>query len=110
MMKFDHITIEIIRDFSIDLMDRKSSRFQAIFRLIDRRSASNELRTNALSSVRYVEVCLPSCHDGYNKANHIGKHLVPFLSTYMPRLQTLRLWRSDDFLWTSSKFILSKQN
>ncbi|CAF4477351.1 unnamed protein product [Rotaria socialis] len=72
--------------------------------------ASNELRTNALSSVRYVEVCLPSCHDGYNKANHIGKHLVPFLSTYMPRLQTLRLWRSDDFLWTSSKFILSKQN
>ncbi|CAF3609736.1 unnamed protein product [Rotaria sp. Silwood1] len=54
--------------------------------------ASNELRTNVLSSVRYAEFCLPSCHYGYNKANHIGKYLVPFLSTHMPRLQTLRLW------------------
>ncbi|CAF4154420.1 unnamed protein product [Rotaria magnacalcarata] len=71
---------------------------------------SYELRTNALSSVRYAEFCLPSCHYGFNKANHTGKHLVPFISTYMPRLQTLRLWRPDDFPWTSSKFILSQQN
>ncbi|CAM4942039.1 unnamed protein product [Rotaria socialis] len=62
---------------------------------------SYELRTNALSSVRYAEFCLPSCHYGFDKANHIGKHLVPFISTYMPRLQTLRLWRPDDFPWTS---------
>ncbi|CAM4775044.1 unnamed protein product [Rotaria magnacalcarata] len=62
---------------------------------------SYELRTNALSSVRYAEFCLPSCHYGFNKANHTGKHLVPFISTYMPRLQTLRLWRPDDFPWTS---------
>ncbi|CAF1528204.1 unnamed protein product, partial [Rotaria sordida] len=63
--------------------------------------ASNELRTNALSSVRYAEFCLPSCHYGYNKGNHIGKDLVPFLSRYMPHLQTLRLWRPDDFLFTT---------
>ncbi|CAF2063983.1 unnamed protein product [Rotaria magnacalcarata] len=62
---------------------------------------SYELRTSALSSVRYAEFCLPSCHYGFNKANHTGKHLVPFISTYMPRLQTLRLWRPDDFPWTS---------
>ncbi|CAF4201297.1 unnamed protein product, partial [Rotaria sordida] len=64
--------------------------------------ASNELRTNALSSVRYAEFCLPSCHYGYNKANHTGKDLVPFLSRYMPHLQTLRLWRPDDFLFTTN--------
>ncbi|CAF2334673.1 unnamed protein product [Rotaria sp. Silwood2] len=63
--------------------------------------ASNELRMNALSSVQYAEFCLPSCHSGYNKTNHIGKDLVPFLSTYMPHLQTLRLWRPDDFLLTT---------
>ncbi|CAM4840050.1 unnamed protein product [Rotaria magnacalcarata] len=56
---------------------------------------------NALSSVQYAEFCLPSCHRGYNNANHIGKKLVPFLSTYMPHLQTLRLWRPDDFLFTT---------
>jgi hypothetical protein len=42
-MKFDHINIEIIRDFSIDLIDRKSFRFQAIFRLTDRRSLNAEI-------------------------------------------------------------------
>ncbi|CAF4236636.1 unnamed protein product [Rotaria sp. Silwood2] len=63
--------------------------------------ASNELRMNSLSSVRYAEFCLTSCHYGFNKANHIGKHLVPFLNRYMPHLQTLRLWRPDDFPWTS---------
>ncbi|CAF3887456.1 unnamed protein product [Rotaria sordida] len=68
--------------------------------------ASNELRTNALNSVRYAEFCLPSCHYGFNKANHIGKCLVPFLSTYMPHLQTLRLWRPDDFPWTSIQHVV----
>ncbi|CAF1457119.1 unnamed protein product [Rotaria sordida] len=63
--------------------------------------ASNELRTNSLSSVRCAEFCLPSCHYGFNNANHIGKHLVSLISTYMPHLQTLRLWRPDDFPWTS---------
>ncbi|CAF1186923.1 unnamed protein product [Rotaria sordida] len=63
--------------------------------------AFDELRRNALDTVLYAEFCLPSCHYGFNKANHIGKRLVPFLSRYMPHLQTLRLWRSDDFPWTS---------
>ncbi|CAF3755553.1 unnamed protein product [Rotaria sp. Silwood1] len=62
--------------------------------------ASNELRINALSTVRYAEFCLPSCHNGYETI-HIGKRLVPFISTYMPHLQTLRLWRPDDFPWTT---------
>ncbi|CAF4466902.1 unnamed protein product [Rotaria socialis] len=53
---------------------------------------SNELRTNALSTVQYAEFRLPSCYYGDNNAVSIGKHLVPFLSTYMPHLQTLRLW------------------
>ncbi|CAF4342528.1 unnamed protein product, partial [Rotaria sp. Silwood2] len=63
--------------------------------------SSNELRTNALSGVQYAEFCLPSCHYDFNKVNHIGKHLVPLISTYMPHLQTLRLWRTDDFPWIS---------
>ncbi|CAF1496216.1 unnamed protein product [Rotaria magnacalcarata] len=71
--------------------------------------ASKELRTNALSTVRYAGFCLSSCHIGYEITN-IGKHLMPFLSTYMPHLQTLCLWRPDDFPWTTSKFILNKQN
>ncbi|CAF3190305.1 unnamed protein product [Rotaria sp. Silwood2] len=67
--------------------------------------ASNELRTNSLSSVRCAEFCLPSCHYGFNNANHIGKHLVSLISTYMPHLQTLRLWRPDDFPWTSTQHV-----
>ncbi|CAF1450960.1 unnamed protein product, partial [Rotaria sordida] len=63
--------------------------------------ASNELRTNALSTVRYAEFCLPSCQKSTNEVIRIGKQLVPFLSTYMPNLETLRLWRPDDFPWTS---------
>ena len=65
--------------------------------------ASDELRTNALSTVQYVEFLIPSCHNASNEHIHVGKHLVPLLTTYMPRLQTLRLWRPDDFPWTSSK-------
>ncbi|CAF2865560.1 unnamed protein product [Rotaria sp. Silwood2] len=71
-------------------------------------SASNELRINALSTVRYAEFCLPSCHNDYETI-HIGKRLAPFISTYMPHLQTLRLWRPDDFPWTTGKFTLNKQ-
>jgi hypothetical protein len=69
----------------------------------------NYVRTNALSTVRYAEFCLPSCYNSSYEIVRIGKQLVAFLSTYMPRLQTLRLWRPDGFPWTSSKFILNKQ-
>ncbi|CAF3459519.1 unnamed protein product, partial [Rotaria sp. Silwood2] len=68
----------------------------------------DDLRINALSTVRYAEFGLPSCHTGRDDLAHVGKHLVPFLHTYMPHLQTLRLWRPDDFPWTTSKFILNK--
>jgi hypothetical protein len=67
------------------------------------------LRENALSTVRYAEFGITSCNFGENEFVHIGKHLVPFLNTYMPHLQTLRLWKPDDFPWTSRKFIF-KQN
>ncbi|CAF0998932.1 unnamed protein product [Rotaria sordida] len=63
--------------------------------------ASNELKTNALNSVQCAEFGIPSCHYGSNDSIHIGKNLVPFLSTHMPHLQTLHLWRPDDFPWTS---------
>ena len=58
---------------------------------------------SALSTVQFVEFSLPSCHYGRDETIHIGILLVPFLRTYMPHLQTLHLWRSDDFPWTSSK-------
>ncbi|CAF4937666.1 unnamed protein product [Rotaria sp. Silwood1] len=61
----------------------------------------DDLRTNALNTVRYAEFGLPSCHKCRGDVAHIGKYLVPFLSTYMPNLQTLRLWRPDDFPWTT---------
>lgn len=67
--------------------------------------ASNDLKEKALSTVQCVEFGIPSCHYGSNESIHIGKNLVSFLSTYMPHLQILRLWRPDDFPWTSSKFI-----
>ncbi|CAF4826999.1 unnamed protein product [Rotaria sp. Silwood1] len=63
--------------------------------------ASTELKTNALNSVRCAEFGVPSCHYGSNDSIHIGKNLVSFLSTHMPHLQTLHLWRPDDFPWTS---------
>ncbi|CAF3843737.1 unnamed protein product, partial [Rotaria sp. Silwood1] len=63
--------------------------------------ASNKLRKNALNSVRYAEFCLPSCHSGSNESTRIGKNLVSFLGNYTPYLQTLRIWRPDDFPWTS---------
>ncbi|CAF4734955.1 unnamed protein product, partial [Rotaria sp. Silwood2] len=63
--------------------------------------AADELRKNALNTVRYAEFGIPSCNLGRNEWIHIGKHLVPLLSTYMPHLQALQLWRPDDFPWTS---------
>ncbi|CAF3698932.1 unnamed protein product [Rotaria socialis] len=63
--------------------------------------ASDDLRQNALTSVVYAEFCISSCNRGNNESIHIGKHLVPLLNTHMPNLQTLKLWRPDDFPWTS---------
>ncbi|CAF1270449.1 unnamed protein product [Rotaria sordida] len=63
--------------------------------------AFDDLRMNALSTVRHIEFGISSCHFGNNESIHIGKHLVPLLSTFMPHVQTLRLWRPDDFPWTS---------
>ncbi|CAF3361200.1 unnamed protein product [Rotaria socialis] len=67
--------------------------------------ASDELRREALSTVQYAEFCLPSCSTGSDESIHIGKHLVPFLSTYMSHLQTLRLWQPDDFSWTTTQHV-----
>ncbi|CAF0947683.1 unnamed protein product [Adineta steineri] len=75
-------------------------RFEWLLHVIQH--APNELRTNALITVQYAEFCLPSCHNGHETI-HIGKSLVPFLSTYMPHLQALRLWRPDDFVWTTTR-------
>ncbi|CAF3281682.1 unnamed protein product, partial [Rotaria sp. Silwood2] len=63
-----------------------------------------DLTENALNSIRYVEFGISSCNIGADSSAHFGKHLVPFLNTYMPYLQILRLWRPDDFPWTSNKF------
>ncbi|CAF5080995.1 unnamed protein product, partial [Rotaria sp. Silwood1] len=67
--------------------------------------ASTELKTNALNSVRCAEFGIPSCHYGSNDSIHIGKNLVSFLITHMPHLQTLHLWRPDDFPWTSTQHV-----
>ncbi|CAF4888580.1 unnamed protein product [Rotaria sp. Silwood1] len=70
--------------------------------------ASDKLRKNALSTVRHTEFCLNSCHAGSNESIDNEKNLVPLLTTYMPYLQTLRLWRDDDFPWTSIQEALDK--
>ncbi|CAF4631264.1 unnamed protein product, partial [Rotaria socialis] len=64
-------------------------------------AASNELKNNIFRTVQYAEFGVPSCHRDSNESISVGKNLVSFLSTYMPHLQTLRLWRPDDFPWTS---------
>ncbi|CAF1022929.1 unnamed protein product [Adineta steineri] len=64
-------------------------------------TGSYYLRNGALDTVRYAEFGISSCNIGPNSSVHIGKQLVRFLSTYMPYLQTLRLWRPDDFPWSS---------
>ncbi|CAF4331762.1 unnamed protein product, partial [Rotaria magnacalcarata] len=63
--------------------------------------ASNELKNNIFRTVQYAKFGVPSCHRDSNESISVGKNLVSFLSTYMPHLQTLRLWRPDDFPWTS---------
>ncbi|CAF4304359.1 unnamed protein product [Rotaria sp. Silwood2] len=69
------------------------------------RRAADELRKNALTTIRYAEFGIPSCNLGRNESIDIGKHLIPLLSTYMPHLHTLQLWRPDDFLWTSRNLL-----
>ncbi|CAF4984150.1 unnamed protein product [Rotaria sp. Silwood1] len=68
------------------------------------------LRKSALNTVRYAEFGISSCNVGENDSIQIGKYLVPFLNTYMPYLQTLRLWRPDDFPWTSIRPNFSSGN
>ncbi|CAF5224328.1 unnamed protein product [Rotaria magnacalcarata] len=63
--------------------------------------AFDELEENVLINVRYLEFCVPSCNYGENETVLLGKNLVPFLSKYMPYLQTLCLWKRDDFPWSS---------
>ena len=65
--------------------------------------ALDDLRPQALSSVRHAGFGLQSCHTGNNDLIRAGGQLVPCLGAFMPKLQTLRLWRADDFLWTSRK-------
>ncbi|CAF3693515.1 unnamed protein product [Rotaria sp. Silwood1] len=73
--------------------------FQWLLHLVE--YAFDELKENALSNVRYTEFSLPSCRRGTNESVHLGKYLVPFLSKHMPYLQTLCLWKPDDFPWSS---------
>ncbi|CAF3872983.1 unnamed protein product, partial [Rotaria sp. Silwood1] len=63
--------------------------------------AFNVLLLKALSTVRHVEFGITSCNIGNNESIHIGKHLVSILSIFMAHLQTLCLWRPDDFPWTA---------
>lgn len=65
------------------------------------------MKPTAFKSVQCAEFGIPSCHYGSNESVHIGKNLVSFLSTHMPHLKVMHLWRPDDFPWTSSKFISS---
>ncbi|CAM4916524.1 unnamed protein product [Rotaria socialis] len=63
--------------------------FQRLLYVIEH--TCDHLRKNALNTVQYAEFNISSCNFGRNEAIHTGKHLVPLLSTYMPKLQTLRL-------------------
>ncbi|CAF5159574.1 unnamed protein product, partial [Rotaria sp. Silwood1] len=47
------------------------------------------------------EFGIASCNVGDDASTRTGRHLVPFLNTHMPYLQTLHLWRPDDFPWTT---------
>ncbi|CAF3755398.1 unnamed protein product, partial [Rotaria sp. Silwood1] len=60
-----------------------------LYHIVQYISASNELKTNASSSVQCAELGISSCHYGSNDSIHMGNNLVPFLSTHMPHLQTL---------------------
>ena len=76
--------------------------------LISRRSlqALDDVQPHARTSVRHAVFGLQSCHTGNNDLIRAGGQLVTCLSTLFPKLQTLRLWRADDYLWTSGKVIL----
>ncbi|CAF4534545.1 unnamed protein product, partial [Rotaria sp. Silwood2] len=67
--------------------------------------ASDKLRKSALITVRHIEFCLASCNYGLDESAHIGKNLIPLLTSYTPYLQSLRLWRVDDFPWTSIEHV-----
>ncbi|CAF4789155.1 unnamed protein product [Rotaria sp. Silwood1] len=73
--------------------------FQWLLYVIE--NAFDDLRENVLSTVQHAEFGIPSCNLGNYESIYVGKHLVPFLNGYMPHLQTLCLWRPDDFPWTS---------
>ena len=66
------------------------------------------MKTSSLSRLVHVELSIPDYYEESNESGHLGKDLVPFLSKYMPNLQTLILWRPNDFPWTSSMFLSSK--
>ncbi|CAF2087003.1 unnamed protein product, partial [Rotaria magnacalcarata] len=68
-------------------MELQFAKFENVHSL----SAADELRKNALRTIRYAEFGIPSCNLGKNESIHSGKHLVPLLSTYMPHLHTLQL-------------------
>ncbi|CAF4543994.1 unnamed protein product, partial [Rotaria socialis] len=90
----------------IQLIHLRVEQFEWFIHLI--KYAFDKLRKSALTTVRHAEFRLHSCHIGSNKLIHDGKNLIYLLSTYTPYLQTLRLWRNDDFPWTSNKFFLLK--
>ncbi|CAM2705397.1 unnamed protein product [Rotaria socialis] len=83
----------------IQLIHLRVEQFEWFIHLI--KYAFDKLRKSALTTVRHAEFRLHSCHIGSNKLIHDGKNLIYLLSTYTPYLQTLRLWRNDDFPWTS---------
>ena len=76
--------------------------------MISRRSlqALDDVQPHARACVRHAVFGLQSCHTGNNDLIRAGGQLVTCLSTLMPNLETLRLWRADDYLWTSGKVIL----
>ncbi|CAF1494248.1 unnamed protein product [Rotaria sp. Silwood1] len=65
---------------TVQLKYLRIERFEWLLHVIQ--YTSNELRINALSTVRHAEFCLPSCHNGYETI-HIGKRLVPFITQHV---------------------------
>ncbi|CAM4786287.1 unnamed protein product [Rotaria magnacalcarata] len=85
----------------VQLSYLRIEQFQWLLHIIQ--YAFDELEENVLINVRYLEFCVPSCNYGENETVLLGKNLVPFLSKYMPYLQTLCLWKRDDFPWSSTR-------
>ncbi|CAF2967424.1 unnamed protein product [Rotaria sp. Silwood2] len=92
------IILAYLISMPVQLNYLRIEQFQWLLHIVE--CAFNNLRKNALSTVRYVEFCLPSCYIGSLESFHVGKSLVPFLSNYMPYLQTLCIWKPDDLSWT----------